>query len=242
MDINQFWEKVSNLNIISENNCWTTCNGGFCCSNNHPDFDFKFIPQNGTTIIYMNKEYEYLKNINAFLNFPVSKISIDFGGPNPLIIYYQKCNLLGNCNGKIIKPLLCKLYPFIPIYKENDEISLIESSVFDITFNVLNIKSPCTILEKKKFYTNFYKENSQVKSLLLNPSIQLYAYAALSFANSMKNKLVKNKQLVSLNGQKFWKQWEIEHLSGNLIDINSVKAEILKSYQYLVSKYGNFEY
>ena len=85
------WSAVHQEDFLYEDQCWTTCNGGFCCSNNHPDMAFQLIPTNGTTLLYMESEYAHLKeNGLVFENneggVQPHDLSFDFGGPRPIVL------------------------------------------------------------------------------------------------------------------------------------------------------------
>src|SRR5262245_6729515 len=107
------WQEIAKSDFVLEDSCWKTCNGGFCCSNGHPDFKFRLLPTQGTTIIYMGPEYDWVK-IHGRVPKTQSGteaaqlLQFDFGGPAPLRIYHVTCRLLGLCAGKVDKPLLCK--------------------------------------------------------------------------------------------------------------------------------------
>ena len=104
-----------------KNACWTTCNGGFCCSNNHPDFDFDFMTTNGTDIIYLPREYKWQhEKKKTFLNqmhirpsvfeFKLETFSVGF--------IYNRCTLLGLCKGVIDKPMLSSTHLFLYSYEK----------------------------------------------------------------------------------------------------------------------------
>src|ERR1700682_507219 len=189
------WEAIHRHDFIYEDQCWTTCNGGFCCSNNHPDLAFQLITTHGTTIIYLEDEYQWLtrhgtapgpQNIGSMPN----SLIFDFGGPRPISLVQLPCRLLGLCKGVIDKPLLCKLYPMLPVLAIDGSLeSVCPASIFDLTMAIKGIQTPCTVVAKKAKYMSRWRAAGSPLESLRHPHLILYLQAASHFADIYTQKL-----------------------------------------------------
>lgn len=236
------WETLSRQNFVFENECWLTCGGGHCCSTDHPDFKFDFLPTKGTTLLYMEAEYEWQKVNGLILHDPVHTVSLNFGGKNPLKVLNTPCHLLGQCEGIVSKPLLCKLYPFLPILSLSGELEdIIPASIFDFNFSLINgQETPCTVWGKRGYYMEMWRKNTEILELLNTPYIIFYLRAAYHFANSYRTKFKNFSNKTGLSGVEFWKKWEFRYLSGALIDKVTLTENIHKDYKALIHIYGDF--
>ncbi len=240
------WRQVHEGRYVWEDQCWSTCNGGFCCSNNHPDFAFQLIPTRGTTIVYMEQEYEYLKQQRQVpetqLNLaPPQAVSFDFGGPRPLRLLQTPCRLLGLCDGVIEKPLLCKLYPFLPILDADGELrDVLPASIFELTFDLIAVPTPCTVRAKKELYLSRWRQHAELLSPLKHPYIVLFLQAANQFAKVYADGLRANETLRGREGRDFWIHWELEYLGGRLVDGERLRSMVAASYEQLTDRHGVF--
>jgi hypothetical protein len=240
------WDVIHRQTFLLEDNCWLTCNGGFCCSNNHPDFQFRLIPTHGTTILYMEDEYDWLlRHGKVFApDTPegiANTVSLDFGGPRPLTVVQMPCRLLGKCQGVIDKPLLCRLYPMFPILDvEGNLQNIVHSSIFELTMALKRIKTPCTVVDKRQHYLKKWQNSPSHLQVLKHPYILFYLQAAGHFTDVYRQRFEANAELRGLSGKEFWQAWELEWLLGNLIDADELAGRVLTSYQNLVVRYGNF--
>jgi|GEM_PF-6382978 len=145
-DINKVWRDIEAIAFIKQHGCWNDCGGGRCCSNNIPELDFKFIHKNGTNIIYMDGEWNYLSHHGLVPSSSIQTHSLDFGGPQPLRIHQARCSLLGLCEGKLSKPLLCRTYPYVPQMDEaGNLLGLLPGSIFDLTAQTFGFDLPCSV-------------------------------------------------------------------------------------------------
>jgi hypothetical protein len=254
------WSAVHQEDFLYEDQCWTTCNGGFCCSNNHPDMAFQLIPTNGTTLLYMESEYAHLReNGLVFENteggVQPHDLSFDFGGPRPIVLKQTPCHLLGKCDGIVDKPLLCKLYPFLPVFDiEGELVDTVPASIFELTFEYLahrsSIKrsplaliespSPCTVNKKKDSYFQEWSKSPELLDSLRHPYINFHLKAASLFSINYLTALYQNELLGQLEGRDFWTRWELQYLGGKLVDTVDLKQKIFDSYIMFEQKYGKF--
>jgi len=240
------WEAIHAQDFIYEDQCWTSCNGGFCCSNNHPDFAFQLIPTNGTTIIYLEDEYEWLSRHGTVpgphnMGSVPNSLTFEFGAPRPLSLLQLPCHLLGLCKGVIDKPLLCKLYPMLPILAADGTLEDVSpASIFDLTMAIKGIQTPCTIVAKRAVYLARWRSAVSPLKALRHPYLILYLRAAKHFADIYTEKLRGSAKLQDLSGKDFWKIWELQYLSGQLIDTDELARRVRTTYDELVARYGAF--
>ena len=235
------WRTVTQAEFVSEPGCWNTCGGGFCCANRHPDFQFQLMPTEGTTLLYMEDEYRYLARHGKVSATQPQTIELDYGGPQPLRVVHAPCKLLGACQGVLDKPLLCKLYPFLPLLAaEGGLVELLPLSIFDLTFSLLGAGAPCTVLAKRERYRAMWTSNAAALDPLRHPYILLYLWAAKHFSDSYSRRLQQSEKLRGKQGPQFWKRWEMEYLSGRLVDAADLKRDLLATYQTLERRYGTF--
>ncbi len=87
------WQTIHSRPLIAVPDCWKLCGSGFCCSNNHPDFQFRLMPKGGagTVVIYLDDEYAWMRANGHVVcgeenGAEVPPIVFDFGGPGPLVL------------------------------------------------------------------------------------------------------------------------------------------------------------
>jgi hypothetical protein len=240
------WERLHRETFLLEDRCWTTCGGGFCCSNNHPDFAFQLIPTQGTTLLYLGAEYAWLhKHGKVHHHLDPKQVpqtfSFDFGGPVPLEIVQTPCRLLGMCNGVVDKPLLCKVYPFLPVLDTEGRLEdLVPASIFEQTFLARGEPTPCTVWSKREQYLERWRKRQDALDALRYPLIVFYLQAAKIFSEIYLEKLKADQKLAPLSGRAFWQHWELRYLRGMLGDGPEMRRRLLDVYQKLERTYGPF--
>ena len=207
----------------------------------------------------MESEYEFHREHGLVLEHteggtPPHEIEFDFGGARPLKLIQTPCHLLGKCDGIVDKPLLCKLYPFLPIPGVNGGLNgLVSASIFELTFEflagrtdadiklpVLQDGSPCTVKLKANDYSTAWRKIPTLLDALRHPYIIFHLQSAKLFAENYMSKLSQCDALAGMEGRDFWKRWELQYLSGKLVDGQKLREEMLLVYNELVQCYGEF--
>ncbi len=235
------WTSVRAFLPVYESECWLTCNGGFCCSNNHPDFSFRFITKEGTDIIYLPLEFEFMQRHHKVPSQPKKVMELEFAPGHSVALVTFPCKHLGLCHGIIDKPLLCRMYPFIPVFDPSGEFDhLVEGSVFDVTFAAIGKASPCTVRLAGERYSRFYAALPDT-SPLRHPYFIFYSRVVLHLANALRAGVTASQKLAGLSGKDFWKTWEFMYLAGMLFDWDILKASIRNDYQAVRAAFPDFD-
>ncbi len=169
------------------------------------------------------------------------EFSFDFGGPKPLRMVVADCTMKGLCAGCIIKPMQCRIYPFIPIFDIDGKLEdLYPGSVYDLTFMRREDKTPCTVWHlKRDQYMKMWATSPEI-DLLRHPRLMFYFAAYRCFADIYLDTLEANPALAPLKGADFWSKWELLYLGRKLFDIPKIRAGIYAIYEAYHAKYGDF--
>ena len=221
-----FWDNVFSLDFVNAPQCWKTCGNGRCCSNNFVDFNFQLLPTGGTTLIYMEQEYEYLARKGGVPE-NVQWFSFDYGGASPFRFAQAQCRLGGMCENVIIKPMICRIFPFIPEISPEGTISgLLPGSIFDLTANILGFSLPCGVESRHDEILHSWQTDTEIMNVFSHPYILFHLRIIKEFSLSYRELLVKNAQFSKLTQPQFWRHWEIQYLSGALVDSERIRRTI----------------
>lgn len=234
-----YWGNIFNTEFIVEQGCYKTCNS-FCCRWNSPDMPFRIIPKGGT-LFYLPKEYAYISQYGKVTKIEPFKMKAKFYDKE-INLYYKHCNDDSNCNIKFSRSLYCKLYPFLPVFDINGNLTDIKYiSVYDVTADIIGQKTPCYVKDLKKKYLKYWQENPEKISLLKEPYTLFYLMVGNILHDNYVKTLTDNKELMSLTGSMFWKKWEKLYLAGKLVNKIQLEKSIETLYTALSQKY-NFIY
>ncbi len=234
-----YWEKIFNSEFIFETGCYKTCNS-FCCRWDSPDMPFRIIPKGGT-LFYLPKEYEYISKYGKVTDIEPFKMKAKFFDKE-IYLYYKHCNDDSNCNIKFSRSLYCKLYPFLPVFDIDGNLTNIKYiSVYDVTADIIGQKTPCYVIDLKEKYLKYWQENPEKISLLKEPYTLFYLMVGNILHDNYVHTLTNNQELMSLSGSTFWKKWEKQYLAGKLVDKIQLEKDIETLYAAINKKY-NFIY
>ncbi len=238
------WAGIEQTVFAWEDKCWLTCNGGYCCGNSHPkEFDFRIFRLDASAIVFIGEEYDWMVRNGAAPPSDMKKreFSFDFGGPRPLRIVVVDCDRKGLCEGCLVKPLQCRIYPFIPVFDTAGELDdLYPASMYDLTFLKTDGATPCTVWHgKRDKYLGYWRTMPEFK-LLGHPFLMFYFAAYKTFADIYLETLEGNPTLQELRGADFWSAWEFQYLGRKLFDIPRIKREILTVYRQFEARHGDF--
>lgn len=233
-----YWKRVSEAEFITEDGCYKKC-GSFCCRWNSADMPFRIIPKGGT-LFYMPKEYEYLKVYAKVPSAAPYNMSICFNKDKPPVkVYYRHCSDDNGCNILFSRSLFCKLYPFLPVFDIDGEITDVKYiSVYDITAELIGYETPCFVKGMKDKYKTLWSLGGGNADLLREPYVLFHLMAASLLHDNYVRKLSSMNNLISLKVPDFWKKWEKEYLSGFLIDKDMFSSSLNNLYDEFEKKYN----
>ena len=189
----------------------------------------------------MPEEYNYFQKIGAVPNSNPQSISLPINKNFNLELIHVPCTLMGLCEGVLSKPLLCRLYPFLPLLNKDYELEgLSRATIYDLTFDAIQSPSPCTVQSKEKLYLEKWRNSTDCLLPLHHPYIVLYLQAAKYFSQNYLKKLQQSEKLRGKTGKDFWRAWEFEYLSGELLDVEALTDSISSVFNQLQDKYGVF--
>jgi hypothetical protein len=169
------------------------------------------------------------------------QLSLKIDEQNTCGIVYMPCRLLGLCAGVIDKPLLCKLYPFLPVGHGAESGSTVPASVFDATFQAMGWQTPCTVHRAGHPYDTQVIEEAARERSLGKPYVQFYLRLAGALHDIYVKKLMANSNLTAKTGPEFWRAWEFAYLSGALVDRARLRDSALAILAELKAEFPGFE-
>jgi hypothetical protein len=221
-----FWKDFSELELIQEDSCWTTCSGGFCCDWRLPEFEFRLIPWGGT-VFYLEEEFQYYKdNKKIFPEESIKATSVRFGEGRELKIHYASCQVKDSCRKVVDRTLYCKLYPFLPVFGGDDTVvDLSYISVYDITLDLVGSETPCKVKKLKEKYVDLFN-GDKILPFLRDPHVLFNLKAARACSENYVGALTASGNFQANKGREFWRKWEFEYLTGKYIDKGLLAADI----------------
>ncbi len=240
-DINKVWRDIEAIAFIKQHGCWNDCGGGRCCSNNIPELDFKFIHKNGTNIIYMDGEWNYLSHHGLVPSSSIQTHSLDFGGPQPLRIHQARCSLLGLCEGKLSKPLLCRTYPYVPQMDEaGNLLGLLPGSIFDLTAQTFGFDLPCSVSKGRQQTLEDWRGDADIMDIFTHPNVHFTLLVARAFAECYVSRLSNENRLAGLQGAAFWRTWEMLYLRRKFFDVSVLKDAATRAFKVIEARHPGF--
>ncbi|MDA3969557.1 hypothetical protein [Helicobacter ibis] len=222
------WEYIYNTEFVAFKDCHLTCNG-YCCTMNK---EFSILSK--ITLPLLEDEYSYYEQNGGISNIDeIKKEEFTLLNGKNLTLYYLICDCKGLCNPHSMRPLICRIYPFIPkiSYKGECE-GFLYASFFDVIYNDTN--HPCTLVRehKEEIFENL---KEKLEPLLHEPKL-IFAFKALEIVYSyLLAKLDLTQDINTLN-----KKLEFLLLSRKAWNNEDFKQEITQSYEKIVKNFGEF--
>ena len=238
------WERIASSNFVYEAGCWNSACNSLCCRSSVPGAKFRLIKERGVPLLYLPGEYEYHQKEKTLPiasgdenNFRAWKL--DFGRSTCLEVNWTQCWFEGRCVEPARKPLVCKLYPFLPILDLDgnlEELCLL--NLFDLTIEARGFEKRCNILELQAKYTEQWRGDKEALTTLQHPFFIFHFRAAKIILDNYLVTLNKNEKLRGKQGEEFWRCWEIEYFTGRLLNLEALRPEVANLYDLVIQKYG----
>ena len=241
----EIWEKIHSISFPSVSGCWENCGGGFCCNNRHELVKFRAIPSGRQSFPVLDSEYQYLKEggfLSPEMTANTRTISTVLKNGKTASVHMVTCSQGGRCFSWEKRPLICKIYPFIPISDDDGSIIRFEvGSVFDVMFNLAGLPSPCAVLAQdlKPLHDEFKERTGDVFNM---PYFIFYFRAFEIIANELRKGFAEHyKGTPSDDYTKFFREFELLYMSQKVFSKDRIQAELENLYASLENKYGDFE-
>ena len=199
-------------------------------------------------MVFPKKEYEFLKD-NAHLQEGFESSAKEhnyvFDEERNLSLSFvtAHCDLGGLCTDAKWRPLICKFYPLYPVISPADGsvASYTYGSIIDQYWDALNVEHPCWL------FRNHAKDmdeaiNDSAASLMQHPYIVFYFGAANIFVNHVTARAKADLlQAPTTDPRKFFRDWELSYLMGQLVDSQQLRTDLTKLYDEIAERVGAFE-
>lgn len=165
---NDDFKDIYELKFVDFPRCYTTCNNGQCCK-----IRFKNISNKALMLPLLEAEFSYYKKIGGLDGLQnAKKESFILKNGRVFSLYYLHCDKGGLCFPQANKPLICRLYPYLPkVNAKGQMVGYLYASIFDI---LLNAKTHyCTLVREHD--SQLKKQFESVKILLKFP-IFIFAF------------------------------------------------------------------
>lgn len=232
-----FWKEIEETEFLFEKECYKTCSS-FCCRWDHEDFPRFLIPKGGT-LFYLPKEMIYIKKYGKLPDKPISELYTTLSNNIKINIYYTACNDDNHCNINFSRTLYCRLYPFFPVFNIHGELlNLKYISIYDITSDLINLKTPCYIKNKKSEYIDKWKNDKNIHRLFTNPYL-LFHFLVADILHDNYVETIKDSTLLENEGEMFWRLWEKAYLKKQLINKVKLVNKLDEMYNNFTNIYGS---
>lgn len=146
------WDALHQLSFVFEDGCWSTC-GGHCCKSDSPDLAFALLGT-GAGMVFFEGEFDFLREKGVLQEGFLERAKLwkfPFGDGQEARFWISKCNLGGRCTLPGYRPLLCKVYPYLPrVDLATGAIGgFIQAAVFDQFWTHLGKQNPCTLVRER---------------------------------------------------------------------------------------------
>ena len=145
----------------------------------------------------MKSEYSYLEETVDKKHFWPEKPSLhNFSIDGyPIALYLQPCNFGGLCNPDI-RPLICRIYPYIPYIEQDFTVTrIINAALVDLFWGQLPEEDPCALRTPqltKKYLSELTDLIGQLKDQKDNHEFFLWLNIAYIYLESFKAYVIRN--------------------------------------------------
>jgi hypothetical protein len=239
------WQNIHAVtSFVETKDCWQQCDS-YCCTTNHPDFSFRFIRPGQVQLPMCPQEYQYLKNAGKLQDDQpgaINQHSIEFAPKKQASVYMMRCGLGGLCRFPDFRPLICKIYPYLPIPTPSGDIEdLALGSVFDMARHAKDGYMPCPA-RRQDNHDMRAKAREAYKVLFDHPHLIFYFRVAGGILALMEHNLrQKFSEVLELPLQKYFKKWEVLYMTGQLTPGPEVAEVCRREYQAVAAVWGDFD-
>lgn len=238
------WSALHKLHFVFEEGCWQTC-GGHCCKTEHQDLSFAFAGS-GAGMVFFEGEFEYLRDRGLLQEGFLDKAKLwtfKFGESGEEVRFWiSKCNLGGRCTLPESRPLLCKVYPFLPRtdLETSDVTGFFQAAVFDQFWDVLKRQNPCTLVRERAGATQ-KAALPAIKKLVESPYILFHVKAVEHFIDAVRDGMAAlREKMPEATPAQLSLRWERDYLSRRAFDSARLKREMQESLKIVQARFPGF--
>ncbi len=235
------WAKIFASEFVSRPRCWETCDG-FCCTPTRVQRHFRFLRRSGVDLPHLPGEYAFLKRTGRLqAGYSESFTRHDLLLPNGRVlpIYRAVCNLGGRCSDHAYRPVVCRIYPFMPVPTLDGTVERLEpTALIDLFWDDLeHAVAPCSIVSLTPAERTRYE--ALCRELFKDPVNILYFKAASIYKNAILRSVREQyPELLSGPEDRFFSQWEKLLVFGKLYRPASVLETIAQVWDALEARLG----
>ncbi len=223
------WDAIFRGEFVRRPHCWKTCDS-FCCKPTRVTQHFLFLRSRGVDLPHLPGEYHYLETTGHLQagfadTFTRHRLRLPNGRTMPL--YRAVCTLDGTCSDHRYRPLVCRVYPFMPVPTLDGDLERTEpTALIDIFWNALETSGhPCTITEMDADEWDAYR--ALCRELFKDPVNILYFKAASIYKNTIMDSVRRQyPELLEQPEEIFFSRWEKLLVMGKLYHPGEVLEKI----------------
>ncbi len=234
------YEKLYNSEFIAFKDCYKTCDS-YCCGN-FLGKSFKILNQNRVILPLLKEEYLYYKSKGGIKNIRQEKHqTYTLKNGKKLEVYFLYCECGGLCAPHSMRPLICRIYPYLPrVSHQGELLGFYPASLMDLFFSNRGAHS-CTLVREHD--TTLRAQLAQNLKPLLRIPLYIFIFRALEMLCQTLQEYLGNVCLDVLNEKEtkeFLKKLEWCLLSNKAWNNETFKDSISKEYEAIAAKFGDF--
>lgn len=180
------WQAVYESSETDMAACYTYC-GGYCCKNFHAN-DFRILAAKEVVLPIIESEYDHLMSIGGMKRTTdhVQHETFTLADGYSVKLYFLKCACEGFCSPHANRPLICRLYPYLPkIDYEGNIIGFDYAALVDL-FYASKDKHPCYLVRHEETVVQSQMK-AALQPLVANPEMIFLLKAASLVVKSLRN-------------------------------------------------------
>lgn len=210
---------------------WQAC-GTHCCNSRLIFKHFEWLGKGCMTALPMaESEAAFLKGNGSYArNFPDGEFLLPFrAGGMDLTVVLAKCNQNGVCGDQPFRPLICKLYPYVPAFEADGTCTgVVCASVFDLFWDRLTDRDPCEMkhLEtQERFVARYSAAGRALAGEPWWPELRWWLNAGAAFLRNVRETTLR-KLPERRPPAEFFPAFETLYLSGEAYDLARFQREM----------------
>jgi Fe-S-cluster containining protein len=106
------WREIYETEFFQAPGCYLEC-GGYCCNNFFGKY-YRFLDSESVVLPLIDDEYEIYRKRGGIENVDAKKYEIEVKPRKKLVFYLLHCREKGLCKPHTNRPLICRIYPYLP--------------------------------------------------------------------------------------------------------------------------------